>query len=61
MSSTHIITRMQSAVNVALLAAQKISPSSRSSTASGVCRIASHVFCTCMREKAPHSDSNFAE
>ena len=61
MSSTQIITRMQNAVKLALLAAHTISPSKRSSTDNGVCRIASQVFCTCMREKAPHSASNFAE
>ena len=61
MPSSQIISRMQNAVKVALLAAHTSSPSRTSSTASGVCRIASQVFWICMRENAPHSDSNFAE
>ena len=61
MSSSQIIARMHTAVKVALLAAHTSSPSSRSSTESGVCSIASQVFWILMRENAPQSDSNFAE
>src|SRR5437762_10058602 len=44
----------------ALLAAQTISPATTSSMVSGAYRIASQVFCPCMREKPENIDSKEA-
>ncbi|OIQ75709.1 hypothetical protein GALL_426230 [mine drainage metagenome] len=52
--------RMATPLSIALLAAQVSSPSSTSSSDVGVTRMASHVFCTCMREKAEYSASKLA-
>ena len=47
--------------SIALLAPQTISPSTMSPSASGVCMIASHVRCTCIREKPEYIDSKLAD
>ncbi len=47
--------------SIDLLAAQITSPSTMSPSVSGVCMIASHVRCTCIREKPEYIDSKLAD
>ncbi len=44
-----------------MLAAHTTSPSTMSPSVSGVCMIASHVLCTCIREKPEYIDSKLAD
>ena len=51
---------MQAPAASALVAAQTHSPATTSSSVIGAFRIASQVFCTCMRENAENIDSKVA-
>ena len=53
-------TRIAAPENSDLVAAQNSSPATTSASPSGVLRMASQVFCTCMREKAEYSASKLA-
>src|SRR5919201_4428996 len=57
---TAATARIVAPENHALLAAQTISAATMSSMVSGAYRIASHVFCPCMREKPENIDSKDA-
>jgi hypothetical protein len=52
--------RMAAPENSDLVAAQNNSPATTSARPSGVLRMASQVFCTCMREKAEYRASKVA-
>ena len=60
MPRASITPRMAVTVNSALKAAHSISASNTSSSPTGVFKIPSQVFCTCMREKAEYSASKLA-
>ena len=60
MSSAQITPMMMVTENSALKPAHSISASTTSSSCTGVLRMPSQVFCTCMREKAEYSASKLA-